>query len=105
MATAVHLTLAEYLLRNDEPECELIGGDLVPKPRGTLDHMQMEKRLSRLLEWFELRGMGQAVWELSFRNGGEVRIPDVAFLPPGVSFRQRSVRRSAAIRIVWYRPV
>jgi Uma2 family endonuclease len=86
MVTAVHLTLAEYLLRKDEPECELIAGELVPKPIGTLEHMQMEKRLSRLLEPFELRGMGQVLWELSFCNGAEVRVPDVAFVLPDARF-------------------
>jgi Uma2 family endonuclease len=86
MSTLTHRTVADFLRRNEKPEAELIGGELVPKPMGTLDHMRMEQRLHRLLLPFAERGLGQVVWELSFRHGDEVRIPDVVFLSSSAGF-------------------
>src|SRR5579883_623514 len=73
------VTVAVYRRSSSEPECELIAGQLIAKPGGTLEHMNMERRLLRLLAEFESRGLGQAMHELSFRHGDEVRIPDVVF--------------------------
>ena len=86
MATVTHLTVNGYLRRHDEPECELIAGGLVVKPMGTIDHMKMERRLQQLLEPFEQRGLGQVVWEQSFRQRDEVRIPDVVVLASTARF-------------------
>jgi Uma2 family endonuclease len=86
MATVTHLTVDEYLRRHDEPVCELIAGGPVAKPVGTIEHMKMERRLQQLLEPFEQRGLGQVVWELSFRQRDEVRIPDVVFLASTARF-------------------
>jgi hypothetical protein len=41
MATATPVSLGEYLRSNYEPERELISGELIAKPMGTLDHMNM----------------------------------------------------------------
>lgn len=86
MSTATHVSIAEYLQTDYEPECELIAGELIAKPMGTLDHMNMERRLARLLERYEQESLGQVVWELSFRKGNDVRIPDVVFLQKGARF-------------------
>lgn len=86
MATAARVSLEEYLRTDYEPECELIDGELIEKPMGTLEHMDLERRLERLLEPFEECGQGRAVHELSFRKGDDVRIPDLAFVPPNAHF-------------------
>jgi Uma2 family endonuclease len=86
MATAARVSLEEYLRTNYEPACELLDGELIQKPMGTLEHMDLERRLERLLERYEQRGLGRAVHELSFRKGEDVRIPDLAFVPPGAHF-------------------
>jgi len=61
MATLTHQTVADFLHRNEKPEAELVGGELVPKPMGTLDHMRVEQRLHSLLRPFEERGLGQVI--------------------------------------------
>ena len=86
MALATRLSFIEYSQRQFEPECELIDGELIPKPMGTLEHMQMEKRLARLLDHFEQQGLGQVVWELSIRRENDVRIPDLVFVAPEARF-------------------
>jgi Uma2 family endonuclease len=86
MSTATRVSLAEYLRNQYEPECELVDGILVAKPMGTLEHMDMERRLIRLLELYEQSGLGRAVHELSIRQGDTVRIPDVVFVPVGAHF-------------------
>jgi Uma2 family endonuclease len=86
MATLTHRTVADFLRRNEKPEAELIGGELIPKPTGTLDHIRMEQRFHSLLRPFEERDFGQVVWELSFRHGDEVRIPDVVFIATSARF-------------------
>jgi Uma2 family endonuclease len=64
-----------------------MSGELVPKPMGTLEHMNMERRLERLLEAFEQKGIGHVVRELSYRKGDDVRIPDLVFYKPGAHFQ------------------
>ena len=86
MSTAARISLAEYLRKQYEPECELVDGGLIAKPMGTLDHTDMERRLIRLLERFEQSGLGRTVHELSIRRGDTVRIPDVVFAPAGAHF-------------------
>jgi Uma2 family endonuclease len=72
MATTSQVSLVQYLRSQSKPECELISGELITKPMGTLDHMNMERRLLSLLEIFEPRGIGKVVHELSWRNGDDV---------------------------------
>ena len=88
MSTAARVSIEEYLRTDYEPECELIDGALLSKPMGTLEHMDMERRLTRLLERFERMGLGRAVHELSTRHGSDVRIPDLGFVPPGARFEK-----------------
>lgn len=86
MATASRLSIDEYLSRDFQPARELISGELQEKPKGTRDHMRLEKMLLRLLEPFEKCGQGQALPELSVRRGDDIRIPDVVFYPPQAQF-------------------
>ena len=86
MATASRVSVQEYLETDYEPACELIGGALLPKPMGTLEHMEMERWLERLLERYEQRGLGRTVRELSIRHGDDVRVPDLVFVPPEARF-------------------
>jgi len=88
MATAAGVSLEEYLRTDYEPECELIGGALFPKPMGTLEHMAMERRLVRLMERYEQAGLGVVMHELSIRNGDDVRIPDLEFVPANARFER-----------------
>jgi Uma2 family endonuclease len=88
MSTAARISLEEYLGTHYEPECELIDGILISKPMGTLEHMDMERRLTRLLERFEEAGLGRAVHELSIRFGSNFRIPDLAFVAAGARFEK-----------------
>jgi Uma2 family endonuclease len=81
-------TLDEYLTTDYEPECELIGGSLHPKPFGTLEHMELERSVERLLERYEQRGLGSSVHELSIRNVDDVRIPDLVFVPSGARYER-----------------
>ncbi len=86
MATASRVSIQEYLESDYEPECELIGGALLPKPTGTLEHMEIERWLEGLLERYEQAGLGRAVHELSIRHGDDVRVPDLVFAPPDARF-------------------
>jgi Uma2 family endonuclease len=86
MATASRVSLQEYLESDYEPECELVGGALLPKPMGTLEHMEVERWLERLLERYEQRGLGRTVRELSIRRGDDVRVPDLVFVQPDARF-------------------
>jgi Uma2 family endonuclease len=78
-AIANHVSLEEYLEHTYEPECELISGELVPKPVGTLDHSHTAKNIERLLDEFGRQGIGQAERELSVRKGEDIRVPDIVF--------------------------
>ena len=86
MATASKITVEEYLTRDFEPGRELVSGELQEKPTGTREHMRIEKVLTRLLEPFEKRGLGQVLAELSVRRGDDVRIPDLVFYPRSAQF-------------------
>jgi Uma2 family endonuclease len=88
MATAARVSLDDYLRSHYEPECELVNGELIAKPMGTLERMNMERRLERLLERFEERGQGRVVHELSMRRGEDVRIPDLVFVSPEARFEE-----------------
>ena len=72
------MSVDEYLDRNYEPECELLGGETRPKPLGTGKHSKMRRRLLRLLE--AVFGEGRVEFELSVRIGDEVPIRDLVVL-------------------------
>src|ERR1700733_14515485 len=86
MPTATRVSLDDYLRNHYEPERELVDGNLIVKPMGTLEHMDMERRLARLLESYEQSGLGRSVHELSVRHGQDVRIPDLVFVAAGARF-------------------
>jgi Uma2 family endonuclease len=69
------MVVDEFLERSFDHECELIHGETVPKPFGTIKHSRMEKRLTRLLERYF--GENRVQFELSVRMGDEVLIPDI----------------------------
>ena len=85
MATT-SVSIEQYLATDYERACELVGGELAEKPLGTLEHMNLERRLLRLLEPFEVAGIGGAMHELSMAIGADVRIPDVVFYPQDARF-------------------
>ncbi len=87
MATALRISVEEYLCSHYEPECELIGGELFQKPMGTREHMRMERRLAEILARYEHEGLGEAIHELSVLHGDDVRIPDLVFARPGAQFQ------------------
>lgn len=86
MSIATQVSIEEYLRTEYEPPCELVSGELIPKPMGTLAHMNMERRFERVLAPFEQRGIGHAIHELFCRIGCDIRIPDVVFYAPGARF-------------------
>src|SRR5579863_965529 len=87
MATALRMSVEEYLRSHYEPECELINGELVQKPIGTREHMRMEKKLLEILARYEQQGKGEVLHEQSVLKVDEVRIPDLVFSPPAARFQ------------------
>ncbi len=87
MGIALRMSVAEYLATHYEPECELIGGELLQKPWGTLEHMEMESSLEEIFARYEQSGSGEAIHELSMLHGDDVRIPDVVFARPSAKFQ------------------
>src|ERR1700694_1503655 len=79
MPASTHVTLADYLSADYKPERALIQGELVGRPIDTLPQRRMEKRIARVLERWQDRGLGEVMWELSIRRGTDVRIPDLVF--------------------------
>ncbi len=89
MSTAAGVSLDDYLSTHYEPECELIGGQLISKPMGTEDHSSIQTRLVVALFRFEAAGKLKVGTEISFRQGNEVRIPDVALYRRGARLYRR----------------
>ena len=69
MASATKTSMEDYLRLQTKPECELVDGELRQKPLGTKEHMQVEKRLLKLLERYEEQALGEALSEISLRRG------------------------------------
>src|SRR6266853_6837119 len=83
MATSTRVSLEEYFRTHYEPECELIDGELRPKPMPTREHSRMEARLRDLLRPYEERYYGEALPELSMLLPDEsVLVPDIVFTLP-----------------------
>jgi Uma2 family endonuclease len=92
MATTTRISLEEYFRTHYEPECELIDGELRPKPMPTGHHSWIQVRLIKLLLADEQLGRGRVWSELSLLLPGEaVLIPDVAFSRPGQRFDEHDV--------------
>ena len=92
MATTTRVSLEEYFRTHYEPKCELIDGELRPKPMPTRQHSRMEGRLRDLLRPYEQLGHGEALPELSLLlPGGAVLIPDLVFSLPNQPFDEHDV--------------
>ena len=92
------LSIDEYLERNFEPGCELLGGETRPKPVGTMTHSIMEKRLTRLLERFY--GERRVQFEVSVIIGEEVLIPDVIVFAGDQPATYRGVLDEAPLLVI-----
>src|SRR5437879_2460047 len=91
MATT-RVSLEDYFRTHYEPECELIDGELRPKPMPTGKHSRIQGRLQRLLQPYEELGYGEALPELSLLLPDEaVLIPDLVFSRAGQPFDEHDV--------------
>lgn len=82
MAAITRISLEEYFQMYFEGECELVNGELRPKPAGAEPHSRIQARLVRFLMRFEQSG-AQALPELNLRfRNNTVLIPDVVFTRP-----------------------
>ena len=79
MATGTRVSLDDYLRMHFEGECELVDGELRPKPTAAKDHSRVQGRVYSALLRYEQAGDGDALVELSLRLGGTILIPDIAF--------------------------
>jgi Uma2 family endonuclease len=91
MATSTKVSLEDYFRTHFEGECELVNGELRPKPMGTKDHSRVQGRVYSALLRYEQAGHGDALVELSLRLGETILIPDVAFTRPDQSPDQYNV--------------
>lgn len=82
MAAGTRVSLEDYFRTHFEGECELVHGELRPKPMGTKDHSRVQGRVYSALLRYEQAGHGDALVELSLRLGETIWIPDVAFTRP-----------------------
>ena len=79
MATSTRISLEQYFRTHFEGECELVDGELRPKPMGTLDHSRVQARLRDALRRYEQAGKGEAIAEMSLRMNDTVLVPDFVF--------------------------
>src|SRR5436305_1434514 len=92
MATSTRISLEEYFRTHYEPECELINGELRPKPMPTGPHSEMQAQLQRLLWPYEQLGQGKVLPELTLLLADEsVLIPDLVFRRRGQTYDQNQV--------------
>ena len=90
MATSTRVSLEEYFRTYYEPECELIDGELRPKPMPTPPHSLMQSQVMKLLWPYEEPCRGRVLPELNLLLPGEViLIPDVVFSAPGQPLDER----------------
>lgn len=85
MSTTARVSLDDYLSTHYEPECELIGGELIKKTIGTEDHGDVQSSLLVALRRLLKGTKFKASTEVSFRHGTDVRIPDVSVYRRGAS--------------------
>src|SRR6202011_808008 len=92
MATSTRVSLEEYFRTHYEQECELIDGELRPKPMPTGHHSRMQFQLIMLLSAHGQLGRGRILPELTLLLPGEaVLIPDVVFSWPHQPFDEHDV--------------
>jgi Uma2 family endonuclease len=82
MAAGTRISLEQYFRTPTDGECELLDGELRPKPMGTLDRSRVQARLRDALRPYEEAGRGEAIAEMSLRMGETVLIPDFLFSQP-----------------------
>ncbi len=83
------LSLDDYLAMSLDQECELVAGELRPKPTGTFHHSDVQLALAVML--YRVFGRARTKVEFSIRRGEEVLIPDVCVLRPGTPKLYRQV--------------
>src|SRR6266436_2951857 len=92
MATSTRVSLEEYFRTHYEPECELIDGELRPKPMPTGKHSLMQSNLMKALWAYEQLGRGRVLPELTLLLPGEaLLIPDIVFSRPQQPFDEHDV--------------
>src|SRR5438477_7738353 len=92
MATGTRVSLEEYFRTHYEPECELIDGELRPKPMPTRHHSRMQAKLMKLLGRDEQLARGEALPKLTLLLPDKsVLIPDLVFARPGQSVDEHDV--------------
>jgi Uma2 family endonuclease len=92
MATSTRVSLEEYFRTHYEPECELIDGELRPKPMPTGPHSEMQAELQKLLWRDEQLGRGKALPELTLLLPDQrILIPDLIFKRPGQTYDEHQV--------------
>src|SRR6266853_1121207 len=92
MATSTRVSLEEYFRTHYDPECELIDGELRPKPMPTGPHSEMQYQVIMLLSAYKQLGVGRVLPELSLLLPGDaVLIPDVVFSRPGQPYDEHGV--------------
>ena len=79
-------------------ECELIAGELRPKPMGTSEHSDIQTELVYQLR--NIFGRSRTRVELSVRHGDDVLIPDVCVLPAGTLRWYRGILDQAPLLCV-----
>ncbi len=84
MATAVQLSMAEYLSTTYEPDREFVDGELMERNLGTWDHGRVQALLTIMLAAFETEAKAYVATEWRARvSATRVRIPDVTLVEAG----------------------
>ena len=60
MAAGTRISVEQYFRTPTDGECELLDGELRPKPMGILDHSRVQARLRDALRQYEEAGKGEA---------------------------------------------
>lgn len=92
------ISVEDYLTMSLPQECELIAGELRPKPMGTSEHSDIQTEL--LFQLRTIFGRARTRVELSIRHGEDVLIPDVCVLPAGTLRWYRGILDEAPLLCV-----
>jgi Uma2 family endonuclease len=84
MATALHITLKDYLSQSFRPDREYVDGEIRERNVGKYEHARVQALLAAWFNQHEKDWGVQVVTEQRVRvSPSRVRIPDVALLPVG----------------------
>lgn len=84
MATAVQVSIEEYLSKTYEPDCEFVDGELVERNVGSWEHGRTQAWLAVMLAAYERVAPVAVATEWRARvSGNRVRIPDVTLVNAG----------------------